>query len=227
MKCNTKFGAFTLAEVLITLGIIGIVAAITIPALMKKYERIVMESQFKKAAAIIHETVKLWQLDENNIWQNYYDDTDRKGTALRDSFAKYLKGNIVQEPDELKPYYTSKKNSTEKMHYCPASCCSHPLKNNRMIETPDGIMYGVCARDNVLNFYFDINGYDKGPNKWGVDLFDFDYNKQNQLYNMYSCAYNSCANYFNNNYYAVNTNDGIGCTACAIAQADYFKKIDW
>ena len=34
---NKKFG-FTLSEVLITLGIVGIVAALTIPAIMKNYK---------------------------------------------------------------------------------------------------------------------------------------------------------------------------------------------
>lgn len=40
---------FTLAEVLITLGIIGIVAAITMPALINSYQKMVLRQQFKKA----------------------------------------------------------------------------------------------------------------------------------------------------------------------------------
>ncbi len=38
-----KFFGFTLAEILITLGIIGIVAAMTIPALITKHKRHVVE----------------------------------------------------------------------------------------------------------------------------------------------------------------------------------------
>ena len=41
--------AFTLAEVLITLGIIGVVAALTIPTLIQKYEKQVYITQLKKA----------------------------------------------------------------------------------------------------------------------------------------------------------------------------------
>ena len=222
-----SFIAFTLAEVLITLGIVGIVAVLTVPTLVKNYQRIVLESQFRKAVAVLNEAVKLWQLNEDNIWETYYDNTDKKGQALRTSFVKYLKGDIVEAPRELKPYYTSTKNSTQQMHYCPASCCAHPLASNRMIETYDGIMYGVCARDNQLNFYFDINGYDKGPNKWGIDLFDLDYNKDNKLYNYYSCSSSGCANYFSHKYNGTNVNDGIGCTTCALQRSDYFRKIDW
>lgn len=41
--------AFTLAEVLITLGIIGIVAAMTLPALVQKHNEKVIVSNLKKS----------------------------------------------------------------------------------------------------------------------------------------------------------------------------------
>ena len=44
---NKKFG-FTLSEVLITLGIVGIVAALTIPAIMKNYKNRLYVSELKK-----------------------------------------------------------------------------------------------------------------------------------------------------------------------------------
>lgn len=40
--------AFTMAEVLITLGIIGIVAAMTLPALIKNHQRKETEARLKK-----------------------------------------------------------------------------------------------------------------------------------------------------------------------------------
>ncbi len=43
-----KKAAFTLAEVLITLGIIGVVAAMTMPVLVAKYQHKALESAFKK-----------------------------------------------------------------------------------------------------------------------------------------------------------------------------------
>ena len=45
---NTKKYAFTMAEVLITLGIIGIVAALTIPNLTRKWEERAIISKYKK-----------------------------------------------------------------------------------------------------------------------------------------------------------------------------------
>lgn len=48
-----KHKAFTLAEVLITLGIIGVVAALTIPALINRNEERVRETQLKKAYSVL------------------------------------------------------------------------------------------------------------------------------------------------------------------------------
>ena len=52
--------AFTLAEILITLGIIGVVAAITIPMLVTKYHRIIVENRLKDSYAICLMRLK-WQ----------------------------------------------------------------------------------------------------------------------------------------------------------------------
>ena len=46
--------AFTLAEVLITLGVIGVVAALTLPTLIKNHEKHVIETQLKKTYSDIH-----------------------------------------------------------------------------------------------------------------------------------------------------------------------------
>ena len=60
---NTRRVGFTLAEVLITLGIIGIVSAMTIPTLISKYQEMVFTAQFKKAYATINEAFRLAAID--------------------------------------------------------------------------------------------------------------------------------------------------------------------
>ena len=45
---NKKKQAFTLAEVLVTLAIIGVVAAMTVPTLMQNYQRKVYVAQLQK-----------------------------------------------------------------------------------------------------------------------------------------------------------------------------------
>ena len=44
---------FTLAEVLITLGIIGVVAAMTLPTLIKNYQKQVWAISAKKSYAVV------------------------------------------------------------------------------------------------------------------------------------------------------------------------------
>lgn len=59
MKHIKKIFAFTLAEVLITIGLIGVVAAITIPSLITKYHRITVENRLKDSYSIMANAVKM------------------------------------------------------------------------------------------------------------------------------------------------------------------------
>ena len=55
---------FTLAEVLITLGIIGVVAAMTLPTLIQNHQKQVYVNGLKKALSISQNMVKQMQADE-------------------------------------------------------------------------------------------------------------------------------------------------------------------
>ncbi len=50
---------FTLAEVLITLGIIGVVAAMTIPTLVQNYKKKIVETKLKKVYSIMNQAIKM------------------------------------------------------------------------------------------------------------------------------------------------------------------------
>lgn len=75
-----KFG-FTLAEVLITLGIIGVVAALTMPTLIQSHKKHVVETRLKHFYSVINQAVKLseayngdkttWSVSENGQFWNY------------------------------------------------------------------------------------------------------------------------------------------------------------
>ena len=55
---NRKFG-FTLAEVLITLLIIGIVAALTIPSVISNYQQQEFKTGLKKAVSVLNEAIQV------------------------------------------------------------------------------------------------------------------------------------------------------------------------
>ena len=58
-----RFAAFTLAEVLITLGVIGVVAAMTMPILINEYKESVLKTQIKHAFSTISQAYKLAVID--------------------------------------------------------------------------------------------------------------------------------------------------------------------
>ena len=100
-RFTSKKVAFTLAEVLITLGIIGIVAAMTMPALIQKNNNKVVETRLKKFYSAINQAVLMAEKDygDKKVW--YEDlagaDVDEEGNIIEGSseaekwFNKYLK----------------------------------------------------------------------------------------------------------------------------------------
>ena len=58
-KIMTRRLGFTLAEVLITLGIIGVVAAMTIPTLMNQTGQAEFKTGFKKAVSVLNQAITM------------------------------------------------------------------------------------------------------------------------------------------------------------------------
>ena len=77
-KIMTKKIGFTLAEVLITLGIIGVVAAMTIPTLIANTNSAKFRSQFKKSLSTLNQAALMGQAQYD---MNYGDATKTCGAA--------------------------------------------------------------------------------------------------------------------------------------------------
>lgn len=83
IKKNHK--GFTLAEVLITLGIIGIVAAMTLPALIQNYKKETLITRLKKAYTEVYQALVMAEAEHGN--HQYWD----YGTAFDgDSAVKFV-----------------------------------------------------------------------------------------------------------------------------------------
>ena len=69
MYCRSKTYniAFTLAEVLITLGIIGVVAALTLPNLIANYKEKVLITAAKKSYSTIVNAINRWNIDNGIV----------------------------------------------------------------------------------------------------------------------------------------------------------------
>ena len=71
---NVRRVAFTLAEVLITLGIIGVVAALTLPSLIQEKQHKQLEAQFKKGYSAIQQAVLRASLEHSDLGSLYNED---------------------------------------------------------------------------------------------------------------------------------------------------------
>ncbi len=75
---------FTLAEVLITLGIIGVVAALTMPPLIQNYKKHVVETRLKRFYSGMNNAVRLANLDYGDVWEKPSEITVHKdGTSVK------------------------------------------------------------------------------------------------------------------------------------------------
>ncbi len=87
--------AFTMAEVLITLGIIGIVAAMTFPQLIKNYQAKVYETAFKKAYSNLSKAYLMTQqeLGVTNLRKAYatYDNVNKVTLSQKCSGIPFIK----------------------------------------------------------------------------------------------------------------------------------------
>lgn len=166
-----KKAAFTLAEVLITLGIIGVVAAMTMPSLIQNYQEKATVTKLKKCYSLVSQAYVSILNDEGGS------DTLQAGDDLEmmEKFGKYLKYQKTCGRNKgCFPNVTYKSvtgNGYNKWE-------DDTTYRSRAILT-DGtlIMFNLNAlKNNSDNFYaqiyVDINGF-KGPNQLGRDFFYF------------------------------------------------------
>ena len=155
--------AFTLAEVLVTLMIIGVIASMTIPGLMRNADDRTVATNLKKIYAELNQATKLAMTE--------YSATRFCRTGLTDDEQTF-------EDDFIKKYFNV-------MKVCPAGDATECFGNSELINTygsskksyllSNGIaimFYGVTGRgcDGNVDIYVDVNG-PKKPNKGGSDVF--------------------------------------------------------
>ena len=174
--------AFTLAEVLITLGIIGVVSAITIPALISKYQEIITVVKVKETYSIMAQASKRW-MDE-------YDCVDDVGGCIAGctphsacnlkQMIKYMKvSDVIYKGDgqnRNKKQWLSDKGATAlngaagQVYWGVNKLDPH---YSAQILLPNGVsatfMIDTYAKE-VIPIFIDINNSAK-PNRIGVDVF--------------------------------------------------------
>ena len=156
---------FTLAEVLITLGIIGVVAAMTMPVLIASYQKKQAVTQLKKVYSAMQQSIQMSQVQYGDIsdWE--------WSLNAKDFFDTYIASNLVVAK------YCGTKNG------CWNTVGGYTLKGDIDSDSPslnkrwytlmlsDGVFIALEKQDNAhIHLKIDING-EKRPNTNGKDIF--------------------------------------------------------
>ena len=169
---RSKRAAFTLAEVLITLGIIGVVAALTIPALISNYQKHVWVTQLKKDVNYVQNSIKMIMGQEGvdyffqtSLFTMPYVEGIIVGcvfnpTELND---KYLKLQVVSKNSEFSKYLNESRIDATGFVLNDGSCIS--------IDSPN---QGMPCSSSFAGIEVDVDvNCDKKPNEFGRDRFQF------------------------------------------------------
>ena len=174
-----KFFAFTLAEVLITLGIIGIVAALTMPSLISNHKKKVYVTQLKKAVNTTTNGLKMILADsEVDTLSNtpFYSQlsqalTSKNMSDLNNTARKYFNlGKDVSFVARQTRNY-SVVNGERLSH--SSSGGNQPYSDTILFSTVDGAEILIGLAWPVFLVSVDVNGYNKFPNTQGLDYFSF------------------------------------------------------
>ena len=86
---SRKRVAFTLAEVLITLGVIGVVAALTLPSIVHNVQKVVLKNQFKRAYSNFYNAIKYVQAQNGAPYACFYWEKIPYGSAACSEYNEY------------------------------------------------------------------------------------------------------------------------------------------
>ena len=194
LKKTLNSAAFTLAEVLIVVGIIGIIAEFTVPNLVADYNKQVYSTLLKKAYLTFQTGMKTYMADEgvselgfteifdmntdftNSDYQDKLDETMRKYFAVQKSCKygdssctishyRYLKRATKSNMEEFKD---TGYNFCTNDGICYALNFLHPVSGARFPCASNPAKIGkIKGRCGTLQV--DING-PKAPNVYGRDL---------------------------------------------------------
>ena len=222
--------AFTLAEVLITLGIIGIVAAMTLPALITKKQTKELQVGLEKGYSLIGQVIQMMTYGEGQTvnYKNY------PYTAFSPAFDKYLvsvkacpvgSGCLILREDETDESGTSiGYDFGDYKTYNRKANVAGDLMDNGQFLLRNGMTLYIENHPSKIYISIDVNGMYKKPNLWGHDLFTFQILDNGKLLPMGAEG----TDYEEEEYCSANNTtkyNGIACTNKALNDKDYWENL--
>lgn len=164
---NFRKKAFTLAEVLITLGIIGVVAALTMPSLIAHHRKVATASKLKKFYSTMEQAIRFGEAEygDSNEWVKAGQQTDKNGAVDYDADSNNTKEFFMTY---LAPYFKYTEIAEGKQIVDENGDTTYVPTTVYLADgTSFALWNGAC-----MDFMFDTNG-DKLPNEFGRDKFAF------------------------------------------------------
>lgn len=172
--------SFTLAEVLITLGVIGIIAAMTLPALIAKYQQMVLINMWKKHYASLQNAFSM-VLADNDYSLGVYDNVNHNNRDLIIDIVKKMNvtldcgTNISKICGNGTSFNTgAAANAAVKDFYKSTTgqpMSGYALKDYQAVLNTGANLYARAYTPDYKQILIDVNGFNKKPNILGKDLF--------------------------------------------------------
>lgn len=184
-----RFG-FTLAESLITLGVIGIVAAMTLPTLIARIRIIQLHTQFNKMYADLNQAARLFYANENTSVPYYgkITATSPRSDKLLKKYMSYFKGSSTTTQLRY-DYFDYAHNITNGEGHDTCDESSVMLDMTGRIFVMDNAPFNMTFGPKIC---VDTNGI-KGPNKLGYDRFTFVFTEENTVEPYTGTSYWECS----------------------------------
>lgn len=160
--CNK---AFTLAEVLVSMAIIGVVASLTIPSIVKNHQKQTWITGYKSAYSIINQAVKTIIADNNGVMPIL----SASDLTVYEGFKPYLK--VAKTCEHVNPLGDCLASGYK---YLSGGAFNSFGYASYSLVTTNGMSIFFMGDSTGVNVYLwvDINGR-KGPNTSGKDLHQF------------------------------------------------------
>ena len=160
-----RSAGFTLAEILITIGVIGVVAAMTITTITTKIQDRIRITQFKKAYSVLNNALR--KMDGEDICA--YGSVGQGCKSFTSLLPNYTKVTQICNGNAYEKGCIPMYNSYEYNSGCSGFSKNNILNVSSAYVLLDGITIITYAFGQPL-FILDINGKN-GPNKFGYDAF--------------------------------------------------------
>lgn len=230
---------FTLAEVLITLGIIGIVAAMTLPTLIQKIQYKKYESGYQVAENLIHNAVNYFHTQDRMIYGETYCTSNVSGSTDYCQGGNYRVFSEVLAEAFRGIHALNKQAKAQSSYYSFNKSIKFyaALLDDGYMELVNGmsIIIETGASSKCPIIFFDVNGFENNPNRMGYDTFAFIIDKNDRVCPLGS---KSCTcrnqyientdNFLDSSYCSptsASNYNGLTCGYFASIDKDYFKKI--